>query len=363
VVKELTQSAVTSSANPAQTLTSVVLTATVTNSGVGVPTGSVNFMDGTMLLGSATLNGSGIATLNVAQWSAGSHSITASYSGDADNFSDVSSSLAQVITLRPTATTVSGQSTDPNNPQDVLLIGVVQWTGPTTPTGTIVFTTGSLTIGTATVNSAGVATFPVVLSPGANTITATYSGDSSYAGSNSGSTSISGGVVTQLSMSLNPSTLTMQSKQHGTTSVALTSLSGFGDTLNLGCVGLPYAATCTFSKTQVALAANGSDSVQLTVDTGDPLGAGSQARLESTPSKALLCLLPAGLLLGFGLRRKKLLPLLLVFCAAIMTISTTGCGGLQINGTPAGTYTFKVVAVGQATGVTQSQTMTLTVTP
>jgi sugar lactone lactonase YvrE len=364
VVKESTQSAVTSSADPAQTLTAIVLTATVTNSGVGVPSGTVNFTDGTTLLGSATLNGSGVGTLALAQLSAGSHSITVSYAGDGNNFSDVSSVLTQVVALRPTATTVSGQSTNPSDPQDVLLIGVVQWTGPLTPTGTITFMTGSLTIGTATVNSAGVATFPVVLSPGTDSITAIYSGDTAYAGSNSGQTSISGGVVTQLSMTLNPPTLTMQSKQHGTTTVGLTSLSGFSDTLNLGCVGLPFAATCTFSKTQVALAANGSDTVQLTVDTGDPLGAGSEASLMSSPSKTLLCFLPIGVLLGFGLRRrKKLLPLLLLFVTAVLTISTTGCGGLTVNGTPAGKYTFKVVAVGQVTGVTESQTMTLTVTP
>jgi hypothetical protein len=35
---------------------------------------------------------------------------------------------------------------------------------------------------------------------------------------------------------------------------------------------------------------------------------------------------------------------------------------LTINGTPAGTYTFKVTAAGQGTGATISQTMTLTVT-
>jgi sugar lactone lactonase YvrE len=369
VFKELTQSTVASSANPAQTLSAVVFTATVANAGVGVATGTVNFYDGTTLLGTGTLNASGVATLSVPQLTVGSHSITVSYAGDGDNFSDVSAALTQVITLRPTKTTVSGQSTNPSNPQDVLLIGVVEWTGPGTPTGTITFTSGGLTIGTATVNSSGVATFPVVLSPGTNTITATYSGDVSYAGSASDPTTISGGVVTQLQMTLNPASLTMQSKQHGTTTVTLTSISGFGDTLNLGCLGLPYAATCTFSKTQVVLKANGTVSVQLTVDTGNPLGAGGQASLRdsgfhASGSRVLLCLLPLGALLGFGLRRrKKLITLALVLCAAVLTISATGCGGLQMGGTAPGTYTFNVTAVGQGTGVTASQMLTLTVTP
>jgi hypothetical protein len=78
----------------------------------------------------------------------------------------------------------------------------------------------------------------------------------------------------------------------------------------------------------------------------------------------LLCLLPLGALLGFGLRRrKKLITLALVLCAAVLTISATGCGGLQMGGTAPGTYTFNVTAVGQGTGVTASQMLTLTVTP
>jgi hypothetical protein len=40
----------------------------------------------------------------------------------------------------------------------------------------------------------------------------------------------------------------------------------------------------------------------------------------------------------------------------------TGCSGLQVNGTPAGSYTFKVTASGQGTGATESQVMDLTVT-
>ena len=58
----------------------------------------------------------------------------------------------------------------------------------------------------------------------------------------------------------------------------MVSQSGFTDTMALGCLGLPFAATCTFSKTQVMLGANSNASVQITVDTGDPLGGGGQCR-------------------------------------------------------------------------------------
>jgi hypothetical protein len=135
--------------------------------------------------------------------------------------------------------------------------------------------------------------------------------------------------------------------------------------LQLGCLGLPDAATCTFSTPQVSLAANGTSTVQLIVDTGDPLGAGSTAKLERTEtSGVLLCLLPCLLGIGLGARRRKFKAstLLLLVCMVAMTLSAVGCSGLKVNGTPAGTYTFKVTASGEGSGATVSQTMTLTVT-
>jgi hypothetical protein len=362
-VKELTQSALTANANPALALNAIVLTTTVTNAGVGVPTGTVAFSDGSTSLGTATLNASGIAALTVPQLLVGTHPITASYAGDGSNFASAATVLNEVVTLRPTATTITGQAINPNNPQDVLLIGVVEWTGQVTPTGTITFTNNGTVLGTVAVNTAGLATLSVTLGTGTNLITASYSGDVSYAPSSSAATSITGGAATHFSMTLNPGSLTVQSKQHGTTTLTLTSISGFSDTLDYGCLGLPFAATCTFSKTQSVLPANGTQTVTLTVDTGNPLGAGGQVRVASRPSTVLLCFLPFAALLGFGLaRRRRLLPMLLLLCAMAMTLSATGCGGLTINGTPPGTYTFDVTASGQGTGFTQSQTFTLTVT-
>jgi hypothetical protein len=51
--------------------------------------------------------------------------------------------------------------------------------------------------------------------------------------------------------------------------------------------------------------------------------------------------------------------LALLFTGA-MAIS--GCGGLDVHGTPAGTYTFNVTSIGAKTTATQSAPMTLTVT-
>jgi large repetitive protein len=364
-VKQLTQVALASSANPTLTLSPIVLTATVTNSGVGVATGTVTFTDGSTQLGTATLNASGVVSLTVPSLSAGNHTLQASYAGDTENFSSASPNLTEGIQLRPTTTAITSSATDPNNPLQITLIAAVGWTGPVAPTGTVTFTSGTTVLGSAQVDSIGIATLTVILSASTESIVATYSGDVSYASSSSQAVSISGGIATQFTMQLNPSSLTLQSTQHSTTSVTLTSLQGFSDTLQLGCLGLPYAATCTFSTPQMKLAANGVATVQLIVDTGDPLGAGSTAKLERRQtSGVLLCLLPCLLGIGFGARRRKFKAstLLLLVCMVTMTLSAVGCAGLKVNGTPAGTYTFKVTASGEGSGATVSETMTLTVT-
>jgi sugar lactone lactonase YvrE/predicted secreted protein len=364
-VKQLTEVALASSANPTSTLSPLVLTATVTNSGVGVATGTVMFTDGSTELGTATLNASGIASLTVPSLSAGNHALQASYAGDIENFLSTSPVLTEGIQLRPTTTAITSTATDPNNPLQITLIAAVGWTGPVAPTGTVTFTSGTTVLGSSQVDSIGIATLSVILPTSTESIVATYSGDVSYASSNSLAATISGGIATQFTMQLNPSSLTLQSTQHGATSVTLTSLQGFSDTLQLGCLGLPDAATCTFSTPQVSLAANGTSTVQLIVDTGDPLGAGSTAKLERTEtSGVLLCLLPCLLGIGLGARRRKFKAstLLLLVCMVAMTLSAVGCSGLKVNGTPAGTYTFKVTASGEGSGATVSQTMTLTVT-
>jgi sugar lactone lactonase YvrE len=365
-VKEVTAVSIVSSANPALTLSSIVLTATVTNSGVGVPTGTITFVDGTTQLGTATLDAQGHATFTVASLSAGNHAIVANYAGDSMNFTASSEGFAQSVQLRPTTTALTATATDPTNPQEVTLIAVVRWTGTTTPTGKITFTNGGATVGSVAVDATGVATMNIIVSSGTESIVATYSGDTSYAGSASPVTSVTSGAATQFTMQVNPAAMTVQSKQHVTVDISMASVKGFTDTMEFGCLGLPFAATCTFSKTQMVLQADGTQTLQLTIDTGNPLGAGAQASNARPGSGALLAFLPGTLLIGFVLMRKKrTLPMLTVLVLMLgmgAMLSATGCAGLQESGTPAGTYSFKVSATGAQTGANASQTMTLTVT-
>ena len=364
-VKQVTSIALASSANPAMTLSSVVLTATISNEGVGEATGTVTFTDGSTQLGTAVLNANGVASLTVPSLAAGNHPLLASYAGDTENFASTSATLTEGVQLRPTTTSLTSSATDPNNPQQITLIASVGWTGPVAPTGTVTFTSGTTVLGSSTVDAIGIATLNVILPSPTESIVATYSGDVSYASSSSLATSISGGIATQFTIQVTPSSVSIPTTDHATVGVTLTSLQGFSDTLQLGCLGLPFAATCTFSTPQTKLAANGTATVQLIIDTGDPLGAGATASLDKRSSSGvLLCLLPCLLGIGFGVRRRKfkLGSSLLLVCMVAMTLFAAGCSGLHVNGTPPGTYSFKVTASGVGSGATESQTVTLTVT-
>lgn len=144
------------------------------------------------------------------------------------------------------------------------------------------------------------------------------------------------------------------------------SIQGFTDTMALGCVGLPALATCTFSANQLTLAANGTQTVDLVVDTGSPLTAGGVVTSRiNLSTDVTLCLLPGGMLLAFTLRRSRRASrmfsgfLALLVFAVSMTVS--GCGTLDVNGTPAGNYTINVTSIGSKTTATQSPPLALTV--
>src|SRR5438309_2235059 len=94
--KAASSTAVASSNNPSIIGTAVTLTASVTSPVTGTLTGTVTFQDGTSALGTGTLSG-GAATFITSGLTAGTHSITAVYSGDANFASSTSPGLTQTV--------------------------------------------------------------------------------------------------------------------------------------------------------------------------------------------------------------------------------------------------------------------------
>ena len=163
---------------------SVTLTATVSTAGGTVPAGSVIFYDGTTNLASATLNSSGQAAWSGSSWAAGTHSLTASYGGNTSYAASVSAAqtlTVNVVTL-PSTVAISASAATATQGLPLELVAAVAGSGSTVPSGTVTFANGSTTLGTAAVDSTGVANFMSTRLPvGANSITAAYSGDTNYA--------------------------------------------------------------------------------------------------------------------------------------------------------------------------------------
>jgi hypothetical protein len=77
---------------------SVTFTATVTSAASAtIPTGTVTFLDGGTSIGTGTLNGSAVATFAISALAGGTHSITASYGGDATFASSTSTAVTVTV--------------------------------------------------------------------------------------------------------------------------------------------------------------------------------------------------------------------------------------------------------------------------
>jgi len=110
VSKAGTATALVSSLNPACAGQSVMFTATVTAvaPGSGVPTGNVDFKDGSNVIGSnVPLNASGVATFSTSSLSSANHNMTAVYKGSGSFNTSTSPALVQAVKAKPTAS-VSG---------------------------------------------------------------------------------------------------------------------------------------------------------------------------------------------------------------------------------------------------------------
>ena len=96
VNKQSTTTTLTSSLNPSNYGQPVTFTAKVGSSGTHVPTGTVVFKDGTTSIGSVALT-AGSAALTKPKLATGSHSITATYNGDAESGTSSSTVLTQLV--------------------------------------------------------------------------------------------------------------------------------------------------------------------------------------------------------------------------------------------------------------------------
>ncbi len=166
---------------------SVGLTATVTTNSPATctPSGPVNFTDGSTSLGSGTIS-SGKATLSTSALPVGSDTVTATFPATTScptSLGTTTVAVAQASTTTAVSAAPAGGSTTGQSVTFTAAVAPVA-PGAGSPSGTVTFKDGTTTLGSPTVSSGSASVTTSTLSTGSHTITATYSGDANFAGSN-----------------------------------------------------------------------------------------------------------------------------------------------------------------------------------
>jgi hypothetical protein len=165
-------------ASPLNVGQSAAFTATVTPSSA---TGTVQFLDGALAIGTAAVSG-GTAVFSTTALAAGNHSITAAYSGDGVLNPSTSAAVAVQIVKIATTTTLT---TDQNPSLSIGPLGLTAMVSPAAASGTVQFYDGAVLLG-SNILVRGQAFLSVpTLTAGVHMLTAVYGGDATYAGSTS----------------------------------------------------------------------------------------------------------------------------------------------------------------------------------
>jgi Glycoside hydrolase family 44/Bacterial Ig-like domain (group 3) len=357
------------------TTTTLSASATQTNVGqsvtfsVGVsatagstPSGTVTLMDGSTSLGTASLT-NGAATFSIASLAAGTHSITASYAGDATDQSSTSSAVSIQVNgaaLQTTTVTLAASATTAVSGQSITLTATVT---PAAATGTLSFKDGSTALGSATLASGKGVLAVSTLSVGTHSLSAAYGGDAADSASNSNTVMVT--ITSPASpppipspdygLTLSSATLAMSQGTTGSLKVSVAPENGFSASLSFACSGLPSGWGCSFSPS--TLSGSAAQNTTMTVS------ATSSSRLTVAPSGLLLALVSPLPLFWFGLAGKSRRGRWLLLFAFLLALA--GCGtsfkGSQQQQTQPSTYTVTVTASG-ASAPTHSQTFVLTMT-
>ncbi len=233
--------------------TPITFTSTVAGlPGFATPTGTVTLTSGATTIGSITLaNGTG--TFSTTSLAAGSYNVAATYSGD--EVYAGSTTPPQTVSIQNTPTVALTVTPSTTTIGTAVLLKATISSSAGTPTGTIYFMDGFNNLGSA-VLSGGTATYSTTaLASGSHSITARYSGDSSFVTTTSSAQTVTINLLTPtVVLTASPATATIgTSVAIGTTvtgtgavptgSVAILDGSTTLSTLNLSNGVASYSAT------------------------------------------------------------------------------------------------------------------------
>ena len=178
-----TTTTLTSTQNPSTYGVADTVTATVVAQTGGSVTGTVTFSDGSTVLATVPVSGNQ-ASFDASTLTVGTHTITASYSGDATDAASASAPLDQAVTAIPTTVVLTSSMNPSTLNQAVTFTATVSEAGGT-PGGTVTFNDGNAQLAEVTLVN-GVASFTTSsLVQGSHSISAAYSGSATESSSTS----------------------------------------------------------------------------------------------------------------------------------------------------------------------------------
>ncbi len=355
----------------------ITLNVTVTPfSGPGTPTGDVALeADLTSIvagLGYFTLVNGAVSNAAVNYLPGGSYNVFAHYDGDG-TYAPSAATASVTVAPEPSTTTTSVLGFDSNGNQFNFVGGaygsfvylradVAGISGFGIPTGYVTFLDNGapLVAGSSlALNSQGNTATPNGVrnfDTGTHTISASYSGDSSFNPSTS-TQPMSFTITPGFFASFSPTTSTLVLTSPGTSGQLQFSVStstSFNGTISLACSGLPSEATCTFSPATITAAGSPLVSApSVTVTTTAPVAMLHEPKHPLWPNFLTAASFAFGFVVLVGNRRRRRFPFVLTLLILLMFVP--GCGGGSSNssststshsnpGTPTGTYNIVVTA-------------------
>ncbi len=234
---------VTVTPSPTSITTAQSLSVTIAvsgGSGNPTPAGTVTLSSGTYTSAATTLaSGSASITVPAGSLSAGSDTLTATYtpnSTSSPTYNSATGTQSITVTAAKTtpAVTVTPSATQITTAETLTVtVSVAPTSGNPTPTGSVTLTSGSYTSAAATLasGSASITVASGSLATGADTLTATYTPDttsSSIYNSSTGSGSVTVTVLQTPTVTVSPSPSTITTSQSTTVTITVAAAGGYG---------------------------------------------------------------------------------------------------------------------------------------
>jgi len=349
--------------------TNLSLSVTCPTSAATGPTGSVTFYDAGQPLNGTVSYSSGsnslTATLPYSFTTAGTHSLTASYSGDANYGSGSLTTPVPLTVVDMLATTIPYLNlyNSAVNQYTTLSVDVDSSainTGPVM-TGTVTFLDGGTpmagNVSLTDVSGYIIAILPYTFTnPGTHNITVQYSGDAHYAATQS--QVFPEDILGPLAVRLNANNLVIgASGGTGTANLAVYNTTSSPMTITLTCTPDSASATCSINTSTFNATAN--SQYALTVTFTVPALASAVRHSNPFAMPFVFAAVLAGL--SLTTRRKGTLILALLMAALVTTVVSCGGGGGVVSGGPPSSKTYNFTITATSGTYTDTQVLTVTV--